>query len=212
MKKNSTTHPKNPRTHTVRIIGGQWKRTPLPVPDGLGLRPTPDRVRETIFNWLHHLLDGRWQQTTVLDLFAGSGALGMEAASRGAARVILVENNGAAASQLQTNIEKLHAANVSVVRGDALAVAQKMLSSTTSAGFQLIFADPPYHHDWLAKILPLCEKLLTSDGYLYVESEQPLIEDKFSAELADWQIVRADNAGQVHFHLLQRKSRLPIEA
>ncbi|WP_234814918.1 RsmD family RNA methyltransferase, partial [Noviherbaspirillum denitrificans] len=79
----------------VRIIGGQWKRTPLAVLDAEGLRPTPDRVRETVFNWINHLLDGGWEQVRCLDLFAGTGALGFEAASRGAVRVVMVEDNAA---------------------------------------------------------------------------------------------------------------------
>src|ERR1039458_6802673 len=90
-----------PLAHQVRIIGGQWKRTPLPVLDAEGLRPTPDRVRETVFNWLNHLFDGAWGQVACLDLFAGSGALGFEAASRGAARVVMIEANAAAVRQLQ---------------------------------------------------------------------------------------------------------------
>src|SRR6476469_1170465 len=88
--------PKPRRTHPpqqVRIIGGQWKRTPLPVLDRDGLRPTPDRVRETVFNWLGHLLDGNWATVRCLDLFAGTGALGFEAASRGAQQVTLVESD-----------------------------------------------------------------------------------------------------------------------
>ena len=112
-----------PHAHQVRIIGGQWKRTPLPVLDAEGLRPTPDRVRETVFNWLNHLFDGAWGQVRCLDLFAGSGALGFEAASRGAARVVMIEANAAAVRQLQATQEKLRATQVSIVRGDAGASA-----------------------------------------------------------------------------------------
>src|SRR3954447_25545124 len=93
--------------HQVRIIGGQWKRTPLAVLDAEGLRPTPDRVRETVFNWLNHLLDGQWTDIACLDLFAGTGALGFEAASRGAARVLMVEANSAAVRQLEATKAKL---------------------------------------------------------------------------------------------------------
>ncbi|MDO9219246.1 MAG: RsmD family RNA methyltransferase, partial [Lacisediminimonas sp.] len=89
MKARRSTLSSAPRQ--VRIIGGQWKRTPLPVVSVEGLRPTPDRVRETVFNWLNHLIDGRWQDKLVLDLFAGTGALGVEAASRGAQKVVMVE-------------------------------------------------------------------------------------------------------------------------
>src|SRR3569832_1627019 len=110
--------------HHVRIIGGQWMRTPLAVLDADGLRPTPDRVRETVFNWLHLLFGGRWESLACLDLFAGTGALGFEAASRGAAKVLMVEANAQATRQLEANKEKLQAQQVSVMRGDALGIAQ----------------------------------------------------------------------------------------
>ena len=104
----------------VRIIGGQWKRTPLPVIDAEGLRPTPDRVRETLFNWLDHLLDRDWHARRCLDLFAGSGALGFEAASRGAAAVLMVEALPSACKVLQATRDKLNAAQVEIRRSDAL--------------------------------------------------------------------------------------------
>jgi 16S rRNA (guanine966-N2)-methyltransferase len=196
--------------HQVRIIGGQWKRTPLAVLDADGLRPTPDRVRETVFNWLNHLLDGAWSRVDCLDLFAGSGALGFEAASRGAARVVMVEANTAAVRQLQATQEKLQATQVAIVRGDAGAVAQSLLGKARDARagegrFQLIFLDPPYHQGWLPKILPLCENLLAEGGLLYAETEHALDNDALPEWMSGWQAVRADKAGLVFYHLLQRK-------
>ena len=194
-------------THQVRIIGGQWRRTPLPVLDAEGLRPTPDRVRETVFNWLTHLIDGDWEHVTCLDLFAGSGALGFEAASRGAQRVVMVENHTPAVRQLEANKEKLQATQVEIQRGDALALLQGLSTRTTSAnGFQLIFADPPYHQNWLAKIMPICEQLLASGGLIYVESEHSLDGDEIPDWMAPWEVVRADKAGVVFYHLLRRKN------
>ena len=111
-------------THQVRIIGGQWKRTPLPVLDVEGLRPTPDRVRETVFNWINHLIDGGWSRMKCLDLFAGTGVLGFEAASRGAAQVVMVEMHTPAMRQLEATKEKLRAEQLSIVRGDALTAIQ----------------------------------------------------------------------------------------
>ena len=204
-------HPNKPvpkraaLTHQVRIIGGQWKRTPLPVLDAEGLRPTPDRVRETVFNWLNHLFDGGWQRLACLDLFAGTGALGFEAASRGAARVVMVEASMPAVRQLEATRGKLRAEHVSVLRGDALTQAQRLASAINDVRFDVIFLDPPYHQDWLAKILPLCERLLTEDGMVYAESEQPLDADSGPDWLARWNVVRADKAGMVFYHLLQRK-------
>lgn len=195
----------------VRIIGGQWKRTPLPVLDAEGLRPTPDRVRETVFNWLNHLIDGAWNGIHCLDLFAGTGALGFEAASRGAARVMLVEDNTAAVRQLEAAKAKLKAEQVDIRRGDALSVAQ-MLAARDPRGFNLIFLDPPYHRDWLAKMLPLCERLLGEGGLVYAESELPFEADAPPDWLAGWSVVRADKAGMVFYHLLQRKSDAEIQA
>jgi 16S rRNA (guanine966-N2)-methyltransferase len=193
----------------IRIIGGLWKRTPLAVPDAKGLRPTPDRVRETLFNWLHHLLGAQWTEVTCLDLFAGTGALGFEAASRGAERVIMIEENAAALKQLGETKEKLQARQVDVLRGDALSTARGLAARADDARFDLIFLDPPYHQGWLPRILPACEQLLANGGLVYAESEFPLVTS--GAEivpnwLAGWDVVRADKAGMVFYHLLQRKN------
>ena len=126
----------------VRIIAGQWKRTPLPVPDVEGLRPTPDRVRETVFNWLEHLQQRSWRGRHCLDLFAGTGALGFEAASRGAESVLLVESDPRAVQRLEATRDKLEAANVRIQRGDA---AQLLTRQTQK--FHLIFLDPPYSEE-----------------------------------------------------------------
>ncbi|MBV8667485.1 MAG: 16S rRNA (guanine(966)-N(2))-methyltransferase RsmD [Burkholderiaceae bacterium] len=202
------------RTHQVRIIGGQWKRTPLTVLDAEGLRPTPDRVRETVFNWLNHFFDGAWERVACLDLFAGSGALGFEAASRGAARVVMVESNAAAVRQLQAMQEKLKAEQVVVMRGDAVAAAQSLSSGAAEVArngnrFNLIFLDPPYHQDWLAKMLPICDGLLVEGGLLYAEAEQAFDNEALPEWLKkgpnEWEVVRAGKAGMVFYHLLQRK-------
>lgn len=189
--------------HQVRIIGGQWKRTPLAVLDAEGLRPTPDRVRETVFNWLNHLLDGAWEQARCLDLFAGTGALGFEAASRGASRVVMVEDNSAAVRQLEATRDKLKADKVDIRRGDALAAASS-LASTGANSFRVIFLDPPYHRDWLVKILPVCERLLADGGLVYAESEVPLDGETAPDWMKGWEVVRADKAGMVYYHLLHR--------
>lgn len=212
-KPNSKPAPKHkPRslTHQVRIIGGQWKRTPLPVLDVEGLRPTPDRVRETVFNWINHLIDGSWSQMKCLDLFAGTGVLGFEAASRGAAQVVMVEMHTPAVRQLEATKEKLRAEQLSIVRGDALMATQGMVRNATK--FDLIFLDPPYHQNWLEKMLPGCAQLLAKDGIVYVESEQSLVTDTPPAWLADWEVVRADNAGMVFYHLLQCKKLPEVQA
>ncbi len=212
MKTNPSEKPRPPRVravlaHQVRIIGGRWKRTPLPVLAADGLRPTPDRVRETVFNWLTHVLDGRWEAVRCLDLFAGTGALGFEAASRGAASVLMVEAHTPAVRQLEATRDKLGATEVSIVRGDALTTTQGLIARSGTHQFDLIFLDPPYHLDWLAKMLPLCRSLLAAGGIVYVEAESALEAgwqgQPAPAWLEGWTVLRADRAGMVFYHLLQ---------
>jgi 16S rRNA (guanine966-N2)-methyltransferase len=195
-----------PPPQQVRIIGGAWKRTPLPVLDALGLRPTPDRVRETVFNWINHLRDGDWSEVDCLDLFAGSGALGFEAASRGARSVTMIDTHTPAIRQLDAIKAKLKADAVQVIRADALASAQGM--AQRGQRFDLIFLDPPYHQDFLSTALPLCANLLKEGGLVYAEAGAAL---PFAPEdggavpdwLAPWDAIRADKAGIVFYHLLQ---------
>ena len=153
-----------PRPQQVRIIGGQWKRTPLPVLDAEGLRPTPDRVRETVFNWLNFLWDNTWQQRRVLGLFAGTGALGFEAASRGAAEVVLYDNHGPACRQMRALQEKLQATQIRVQQGDALLLAGRL-----TPGFDLIFIDPPYQSALWERALQTVRPLLAPAGLIYLE-------------------------------------------
>ena len=170
----------------VRIVGGQWRSRLIDVPEATGLRPTPDRVRETLFNWLGQDLTG----LRCLDLFAGSGALGFEAASRGAAEVVLVENLPRIYTHLQKTAAMLGAQNLRLVRGDAI----KFLQSTTER-FDVIFLDPPYRQGWLTKIEPWLDKLLTPHGRVYAESEEVI------EKLGALRCIRAGRAGQVHYQL-----------
>jgi len=196
--------------HAVRIIGGQWKRTPLPVLEAEGLRPTPDRVRETVFNWLNHLLGGTWETLACLDLFAGTGALGFEAASRGASRVLMVDANPSVVRQLEAVKTKLQAVQIEIVRNDALSTLKRL--GMTGARFDVIFLDPPYHQGWLAKTLPQCERLLAEGGLLYVESEIPLSSDTGLDWISLWQVIRTDQAGMVFYHLLKCKKQVHFQA
>ena len=196
--------------HQVRIIGGQWKRTPLTVLDAEGLRPTPDRVRETVFNWINHLLDANWERASCLDLFAGTGALGFEAASRGAAKVVMLENNVQAIRQLEATKAKLKADQVTIQRGDALTFMQGLVGCG-SPPLDLIFLDPPNHQDWLVKILPLCQRMLSEGGLVYAEAEMPL-EEETAEWMHGWEVVRADKAGMVFYHLLRRNTAPDFQA
>jgi 16S rRNA (guanine966-N2)-methyltransferase len=189
--------PGRGQSHTIRIIGGDWKRTPLPVLGLDGLRPTPDRVRETLFNWLGQRLDGQ----RCLDLFAGSGALGFEAASRGAARVLMVERNARAAGQLRANQAKLAARAIEIAEADALRLA----ASLAPGSFDVVFLDPPFGEDLLDRALGLAAPLVAAGGVMYVEAGVALEIEQMPA-LAGWTIVRQGKAGAVHYHLLQREN------
>lgn len=179
--------------NTVRIIGGQWRRRVLRFPDSEGLRPTPDRVRETLFNWLGQDLTG-W---SCLDLFAGSGALGFEAASRGAARVVMVDSSPPVLAALRENARLLGASGqVEIVRADAVEFASSLRA--TASRFDLVLLDPPYKKGWVERLTPLLPQLLAADGMLYVEAEHGL------ERCGDWQTVRNGRAGLVCYHLMQR--------
>jgi len=217
-------HRPPPPQH-VRIIGGAWKRTQLPVLDALGLRPTPDRVRETVFNWISHQWGNDWSAAVVLDLFAGSGALGFEAASRGARSVVMVDAHTPVVRQLEVIKDKLAADAVTLVRADALATAQSMV--LRGQRFDLVFLDPPYQQALLEKVLPLCAGLLNDNALVYVESGAAL---PFGADsdadnhaenhhdsgalagaatphwLAPWEAIRADKAGIVFYQLLRLRA------
>ncbi|WP_338846818.1 16S rRNA (guanine(966)-N(2))-methyltransferase RsmD [Massilia sp. W12] len=199
--KTKTTRPTSAaarRPQQVRIIGGAWKRTPLPVHDAEGLRPTPDRVRETLFNWLNFLWELEWEHKRVLDLFAGSGALGFEAASRGAAQVVLCENQAAACRQLRANQEKLQATQIQILQGDAF-----LSSARLPGAFDLIFIDPPYQLALWPRALESASKLLAQDGLVYLELPKT---QEIPPFLADWTIVRSMQAGMVACYLLCRNN------
>jgi 16S rRNA (guanine(966)-N(2))-methyltransferase RsmD len=175
----------------VRLIGGQWKRSKLPVADRPGLRPTPDRVRETLYNWLGADLAG-WR---VLDAFAGSGALGFEAASRGADEVLLLEREPSLVASLEASRQRLGATALRVQRADAMA----WLASAPRDRFDLVLIDPPFDTQLAAAAASLAAPLITEGGFLYVESAEPLAEPPIG--LAPH---RASRAGAVSFQLFRR--------
>jgi 16S rRNA (guanine966-N2)-methyltransferase len=173
----------------VRIIGGIWRSRRIRFAGRPGLRPTPDRVRETLFNWLGQDLEGQ----ECLDLFAGSGALGFEAASRGARRVLMVERDAAAVHALQTNREVLAANAVEVVRADALEFLRHH-----RARYDVVFLDPPFADDCWLQLLPLLSQSLKPGARIYCERAEPL------DAMPGWEIIKAGRAGQVSHQLLKR--------
>ncbi|WP_079416401.1 16S rRNA (guanine(966)-N(2))-methyltransferase RsmD [Thiomonas intermedia] len=191
---------RRPRPHggEVRIIGGLWKRSKLTVPDLPGLRPTPDRVRETVFNWLGQTLAG----LRVLDLYAGSGALGLEAASRGAASVLLIEQQPRCAAAITAAAQRLGAAQVQVRAADALASTHGL--ARAGERFDVVFIDPPYASAQQLAALQAVQPLLTPQGLVYVEADTGDLFDALAAE--GWTLWRRGRAGQVHFALLHRNT------
>ncbi|CAM3878864.1 16S rRNA (guanine(966)-N(2))-methyltransferase RsmD [Vreelandella rituensis] len=177
----------------MRIIGGKFRRRQLPVLESPGLRPTPDRVRETLFNWLAAHVEG----AQVLDLFAGTGALGIEALSRGAASACLVERDSKVAAQLSHNLALLEVENASVISRDVSA----FLTIPPSTAFSLVFLDPPFHQ---ALVEPCCQALengwLTPRAMIYVETEAGLSPPVPNS----WSLHRETRAGESIGRLYQR--------
>lgn len=176
----------------VRIIGGLWKRSVLRFPAAEELRPTPDRVRETLFNWLGQDLGG----LACLDLFAGSGALGFEAASRGAARVVLVERDIGALRAMSANAQRLSASSLEIVPADSLAYLAR-----TTERFDVVFLDPPFRQNVLPEVLGRLSQVMKSGSRVYVEAPVP-IDAPIQAQ-GRWRELKRGRAGQVSFQLLE---------
>jgi len=178
----------------IRIIGGQWKRIRLAVPDKPGLRPTPDRVRETLFNWLGQSLEA-W---SCVDAFAGTGALGLEAASRGAAPVQLLEQDADLVKSLHATVQRLKASDqVSVRRTDGVAT----LRSMPAASVDLVLLDPPFESNLFESALKAARPCLRPAGWLYLEAPESWDEARLAP--LGYALYRHLKAGAVHAHLLQ---------
>ena len=183
---------RNTRPGQVRIIGGAWRSRRLEFPEAAGLRPTPDRVRETVFNWLAAFLPG----AACLDLFAGSGAFAFEALSRGAARVVLVEQDAAVVAALRASRDRLRATGAEIVHADAIDFLAGPIRE-----FDIVFCDPPYASGLLGRCMPLLAERgwVKPGGFIYLEAR--------AGELPSppgWQMLRSKSAGQVGYHLYRR--------
>lgn len=177
----------------VRITGGEWRSRRVLVVDAQGLRPTPDSVRETLFNWLGQDLTG----LDCLDLFAGSGILGLEAASRGAASATLVERDQRVFAALRNNTGAFDCGRLKLVRADALEFIAS--AESQSCRYDLVLLDPPYRQQWLERIAPHLDALAKPGMRVYAEAEHAL------ERLAAWHTVKRGKAGQVYYHLLERE-------
>jgi 16S rRNA (guanine(966)-N(2))-methyltransferase RsmD len=186
--------PRGQPAGEVRIIGGQWRRSKLPVADRPGLRPTPDRVRETLFNWLGQDLTG-WR---CVDAFAGSGALGFEAASRGAKDVTLIEQDATLVAQLKKRKAHFKAEAVQVQRGDGVA----LLQAWPAGSVDLVFLDPPFEAGLFEAALQAAARAVAPGGYVYLEAPSAWGAEPLAA--LGLQLQRHLKAGSVHAHLLRR--------
>jgi 16S rRNA (guanine966-N2)-methyltransferase len=208
MKQKKSELPRKPRVprhaaplaNEIRIIGGDWKRTKLSVADRPGLRPTPDRVRETLFNWLGQDLTG-WR---CIDVFAGTGVLGFEAASRGAKEVQLVELDTALVAQLKRTQIQLKANATQVVRGDGIVTLKQM----NPASMDVIFLDPPFDSVLFEPALAAAGRVVAQDGFVYLEA--PVLWTDEQVKGHGLVVHRHLKAGAVHAHILKRLASLPF--
>ncbi|MDH3688423.1 MAG: 16S rRNA (guanine(966)-N(2))-methyltransferase RsmD [Gammaproteobacteria bacterium] len=179
--------------NSLRIIGGEWRGRRLPLAPVRGLRPTPDRVRETLFNWLLPWIADR----SCLDLFAGSGALGFEALSRGATKVLMVEQSREAVAMLERNRSELAAENLTISRCDAVAFLRQ-----TNEKFDLVFLDPPFMQGYVQRCCKFLQdkRMLEPGALLYLEAERSLDPLPIPHE---WRLARSQTAGNVGYHLVE---------
>jgi 16S rRNA (guanine966-N2)-methyltransferase len=194
-----TKHARGAQARQLRIIGGTWRGRRFRFPASSQIRPTPDRVRETLFNWLGSRVSG----ARCLDLFAGSGALGLEALSRGAAEVTFVERDSAAASELALRLTEWGASGARVERGDAL---QFLRGPAPAQPYDIVFLDPPFAEGLLESTAELLEirHWLAAAAYIYVECAA---RDGMPPLPGPWTLVRAKQAGEVGYHLLARSEQ-----
>ena len=179
----------------LRIIGGEWRGRKLRFPDAPNLRPTPDRVRETVFNWLAPTING----AQVLDLFAGSGALGLEALSRGAGFVTFVDSHKKVSQVLQEHVALLNAKD----KAQVFAMDGVKFLKREAKKYSLVFLDPPYHLEFMSKVVPLLEEngWLSDNALLYLEIEK---RQSLPELPGNWKMLKDKTAGEVHYFLFQR--------
>ena len=184
--------------NSVRIIGGGWRGRRINFPDIPGLRPTPDRVRETLFNWLQNAIGG----ARCLDLFAGSGALGLEALSRGAHEVVFVEQAVAAARALQEQLIRFGGGD----KARVVEMGAARFLRSPAPPFDIVFLDPPYGRDALAEYVPMLDagNWLKMGGLVYLENEKSAGLPKLPAH---WELLKSKAAGEVGYHLARAASR-----
>jgi 16S rRNA (guanine966-N2)-methyltransferase len=184
---------KSAKTNQVRINAGVWRSRLLKFPDAEGLRPTPERVRITVFNWLGQDMTRK----SCLDLFAGTGVLGFEALSRNAKNMTMVESSRPAYSALLQNQTMLKAENCQILNQDAL-----LFLANNTQKFDVIFCDPPYNKGWLQKLLSSLNQHLNANGVVYAEAEYEIKSDD------NWQVIKQNKAGNVYYHLLAKALQL----
>ena len=193
MRKRTAKADNKSQPGRLRIVAGKWRSRLLQIADVPGLRPTSERIRETLFNWLAPTIEG----TRCLDLFAGTGALGLEALSRGAAEAVLVDSSRSAVATLQNNVQMLDASGATVIHGDAF----EFLRRPGNGRFDIVFLDPPFADENLADLCRLLAggSLLASAARVYIEEDRAAPEVELPA---GWQVMKTKNAGNVRYSLV----------
>ncbi|NBO04426.1 MAG: 16S rRNA (guanine(966)-N(2))-methyltransferase RsmD [Betaproteobacteria bacterium] len=208
--------PKQPKgSGHLRIIAGQWRSRRIEVAAVEGLRPTPDRVRQTLFDWLQHLWAGQGQDLSgmrVLDAFAGTGALGFEAGSRGASEVLFIERHPLASDAIARQMASFKAAKLRLIKGDAMQTMKTL--ALHPARFDLVLLDPPFSLQLALSAAQLALPLFSENGLLYLEAPQRweqllrVADEPLRDRLDDaFVVLRQAKAGSVHYHLLQRNTK-----
>jgi len=187
-------------SNVVRIIGGRWRSRKLHFSNIPNLRPTPDRVRETVFNWLQPVIVG----ARCLDVFAGSGALGLEALSRGAASCLFIDKHPQCITDIQNNLALLKTDTGETITGDSLQILQHLHETPGEKQFNVVFVDPPYSMNCAVQCCQLLEEYqwLASNAFIYIESSSPIGERQLPAH---WELHRDKKAGNVYYHMAIRQ-------
>lgn len=199
-----------PAVGHIRIIAGQWRRCQLPVLAHAGLRPSSDRVRETVFNWLNHLWGGQFSEKKIIDTFAGTGAFGLECISRGARAVTFIDAHAPAIGAIIQTLahwrtQDASVAHAQVITGDALKKLHEYAQAKQT--FDLVFLDPPFAQGWLDKTLPLVSPLCHTDSLLYVEVEKSAnLDTSSSLTQQGWECLREGTTQQVYYSMWRRLS------
>ncbi|WP_339045116.1 RsmD family RNA methyltransferase [Candidatus Zinderia endosymbiont of Aphrophora alni] len=201
---------KKKKNKRIRLISGKWKGILLPSLKKTFLRPTLTRVKGVLFDWIDNLINNNWSIINCIDLFAGSGSLSFEAASRGSKKVFLIEKNKNLVNKLFFFKKYLNASNVFILKFNSFFFLRRSIfylkKNKIYKKFNLIFLDPPFYKDFLPKMIFFCLNLITNDGFLYVELEHSINELKYYKCMLYWEIINFSKTKKIYFYILKKKN------